>query len=175
MDRTPAPIPTNNPVEAYGRLLTVPAMTSWTADREATHAGDTAEYVALLAAVEGYVRSQRVPGDRWWSVWWRTRKVEKPYRRMVKGSKLTEQGAREARQVFAGHVAYMKTLPAQRQQQADRRDARRASIGAATAKALHKSAAAAAPVPEAPAAEHQPQQGAQVRGISELWDRRRGA
>ncbi|MFD5489488.1 hypothetical protein ACFWIV_28940 [Streptomyces virginiae] len=173
MDRTPAPAdhnPTNSSVEAYTRLLTVPAMTAYTADREATHAGDAHEYALLLAAVEGALGAQVVPGDGRWSAALRTRRVAKPLRKIVKHAKGQADGFSELRKVFAAHTAHVTALPGQRAEKAARSAERRASIGAAAAKALHKSATAAAPAPAAPAAEQQ--QGAQVRGITELWDRR---
>ncbi|MEV7442008.1 hypothetical protein AB0O22_12750 [Streptomyces sp. NPDC091204] len=177
MDRTPAPVdnnPTNNSVEAYTRLLTVPAMTAYTADREAVHAGDAHEYALLLAAVEGALGAQVVPGDGRWSASLRTRRVAKPLRKIVKHARGQADGFSELRKVFAAHVHHVTALPGQRQAKAARSAERRATIGAAASKALHKSATAAAPAPavDAPAAD---QQGAQVRGITELWDRRRGA
>lgn len=175
MDRTPVPnnnTDTVNRVEAYARLLTVPAVTSWTADREAVHGGDAFEYRAFLAAMEGELRSQHVPGDGRWAAGRRTRRATRGLKKMVKGSDLAAEGAREFRQEFADHVRHVNALPGQREAKAARSADRRASVGAFTAKALNKSVTAAAPAPEAPAAEQQPQQDAQVRGIHELWNRR---
>lgn len=174
MDRTPVPAhQPNDAVEAYRRLLTVPAMTGWTADREETHRGDAADYRALLAAMQGELRSEHVPGDNRWSAGRRTRRATKGLRKMIKAADLSAEGAQDLREAFADHVRDVAALPAQRAEKAARRSQRRATVGAAATKALHKSAAAPAPAP-AEAVTEQPH-GAEVRGITDLWDRRRGA
>ncbi|MFJ3728658.1 hypothetical protein ACIPYQ_39665 [Streptomyces sp. NPDC090045] len=174
MDRTPAPAntSTNSSVEAYTRLLTVPAMTAYTADREATHAGDAHEYALFLAAMEGALGAEVVPGDGRWSAALRTRRATKPLKRVIRGAQMQAEGFRDLRKVFAAHVHHVTALPGQREAKAARRADRRASVGAAAAKALHKSATTPAPAPTPAFAEQPPQHGAQVRGITELWDRR---
>ncbi|MEV7512691.1 hypothetical protein AB0O57_32505 [Streptomyces sp. NPDC091201] len=173
MDRTPAPAntSTNSSADAYARLLTVPAMTAYTADREAVHAGDAHEYALFLAAMEGALGAEVVPGDGRWAAALRTRRATKPLRKIVRHAQGQAEGFRELRKAFAAHVHHVTALPGQRADKATRRAELRASVGAAAAKALHKTASAPTPVQDpAPAAVEQ--HGAQVRGITELWDRR---
>ncbi|GAA3244999.1 hypothetical protein ACFV6G_41910 [Streptomyces lavendulae] len=169
MTQHPAPF---NGQSEYERLLDLPAMTTWTADRQREHGQDAADYEAALAVVQAGLRSQVVAGDGRWSAALRARRVEKHLRRMAQAARTQEQAAEELRKAYAGHVAYLKALPAQRADKARakelRKAGRRAAVGSLAAKSLHKSAESAV----APAAVEQPAPGAQVRGIGDLWQQK---
>ncbi|MER5555959.1 hypothetical protein ABT001_30545 [Streptomyces sp. NPDC002793] len=167
--------PDINRLEQYERLLALPAMTAWTAARQQEHAADAATYDAALAALQSGLRSQHVAGDGRWSAVLRARKVEKHLRTMAKAARQQERAAEALRTTYAGHVAHVAALPAQREEKRQAKELRKAggrqALAAATSKSLHKTAAATAPQQTAgdtatPAAGPAP-----ARGISDLWQR----
>ncbi|MFD8147355.1 hypothetical protein [Streptomyces sp. NPDC059708] len=171
MNQIPAPV---NGLAEYERLLTVPALTAWTADRQREHGEDAAVYASLLAVLQSSLRSEAIPGDGRWSAKMRARRVLKPARRLVEAARAQERAAEELRLAFADHVAHVTALPGQRAAKAREKEARKAgrrSVAAAAAKSLNKTAGAA--TADSPGAAAQAAPVAQVRGINELW--RQGA
>lgn len=166
-----------NRPDAYEKLLSLQAMTTWTAARQREHAADAAAYEAALAAVQAGLRSQYVEGDRKWSATWRARKVEKHLRKMARAAREQERAAEALRTTYAAHVAHVAALPAQREAKRQAKELRkgggRQAVGELAAKSLHKTGttfAPAAPEPTADADGPAPTAG-QVRGISDLWQR----
>ncbi|MFJ7069895.1 hypothetical protein [Streptomyces sp. NPDC101115] len=170
--------PDINRTDQYERLLALPVMTSWTASRQQEHAADAAEYETALAALQAGLRSQHVEGDGRWSAKRRARKVEKHLRNAVKAARQQEKAMESLRTAYADHVHHLAALPAQREEKQKAKELRRSgareAVAAVTAKSLHKSTAAFATrddqAPEAAEPTEAPTP-AQVRGISDLWQR----
>lgn len=156
----------------YDQLLNLKALTNWTLDRQGEHGEDARAYEAALASFQAALRSQHVEGDGRWAASRRSRKVERHLKALVKASRKAEQANEALRNAYAGHVAYVAALPAQREAKALKKGERRAALGAAAAKSLHKTAATAvsAPVDQAVDA---PAGG--PRGIADLWQQQKGA
>ncbi len=154
----------------YSRLLDLDALAAWTLDRQREHTADLAAYEATLAAFQTALRSETVPGDGALSARLRARRVEKHIKALVKASQRAAAEAEALRTSYAGHIARVAALPAQREAKALKRAGRRQALGEITAKSLHKTASTLAPAPAdtetgaapAPAAD-------QVRGINDLW------
>ncbi|WP_260604218.1 hypothetical protein [Streptomyces sp. WAC00469] len=164
----------NRPAD-YERLLALPAMTAWTAARQKEHAADADAYAAALAAVQSGLRSQHVEGDGRFSAALRSRKVEKHLRKAVKAAREQERAMEALRTAYADHVHHVAALPGQREAKRQAKEARKAGArrlaSDATAKSLHKTAAASlAPAPETTTTDTT-DQAAPVRGINDLWKR----
>ncbi|MFJ6076404.1 hypothetical protein ACIQFU_37235 [Streptomyces sp. NPDC093065] len=160
----------------YSRLLDLDVLTAWTMDRQRVHHQDAAAYEEILALFQSALRSEVVDGDGRLSAPARARKVEKHLRAAVKAARKQEGAMERVRLAFAAHQAHVKALPAQREAKQIRKAGRRSSVAALTAKSLHKSAASFAPATEdttaAPAASST---APAARGITDLFDQRRGA
>ncbi|MBZ6086578.1 hypothetical protein KVH15_37040 [Streptomyces olivaceus] len=157
----------------YSRLLDLDVLTAWTMDRQRVHHQDAAAYEEILALFQSALRSEVVDGDGRLSAPSRARKVEKHLKAAVKAARKQEGAMERFRLAAAAHKAHVKALPAQREAKQTRKAGRRTAVSALTAKSLHKSAAAFAPATEdTPAA---PSTAPAARGITDLFDQRRGA
>jgi hypothetical protein len=164
---------TNDREPDYDRLLNLKALSTWTLDRQREHATDRAAYEAALASFQSSLRSQHIDGDGKLAAARRSRKVEKHLKALVKASRKAEAANEALRNTYAGHVAHVAALPAQREAKALKRGQRRAAIGGAAAKSLHKTAAA---VTSGDAQETAPAPAADgARGITDLWQQNRSA
>ncbi|MFE1576250.1 hypothetical protein [Streptomyces fradiae] len=158
----------------YSRLLDLDALAAWTLDRQREHTADLAAYEATLAAFQTALRSENVPGDGLLSAKFRARRVEKHIKALAKASRKAAAEAEALRTSYAGHIARVAALPAQREAKALKKAGRRQALGELTSKSLHKTAASLAAPAETPEAEAAPAPAAgTVRGINDLW--RKGA
>jgi hypothetical protein len=160
----------------YSRLQNLDVMTRWTVDRQQVHTTDTSEYIAALAAIQAFLRSQHVEGDRWKAAVLRARRVEKHLKQLVKASQRAARAAEGLRTAYAEHTAMVTALPAARRDKAQNRALRRArrrqSVAALTARSLHETAATlggAAETAGEAAASPAPSGTPEVRGIADLW------
>jgi hypothetical protein len=168
-ERTPA---TPQP-EDYSRLLNIRAMTTWTVDIEQTATEDLRVFLAALASIQAHLRSQHVEGDGRLSATWRSRRVERQLRSMIKGARMIAAGAENLRTAYASHVATMAALPEKREARQRKKVERRRSAAELTTRSLHRTASRAADTesetPEDTAAAEQTPAPAPARGIGELF------
>ncbi|MFF2572707.1 hypothetical protein [Streptomyces sp. NPDC058084] len=126
----------------YRPLLNLEALSRWTLDRQREHTADLATYEATLATFETALRSQHVPGDGRWAARRRARKVEKHLKALVRASQNAAQAAQNVRTAYADHVRTVAALPAQREQKALDKAARRQRGGELAAQSLNRTAEA---------------------------------
>ncbi|MEU6946611.1 hypothetical protein ABZ957_15485 [Streptomyces sp. NPDC046316] len=163
-------------------LLNLERLSSWTLDRQREHTADLATYEATLATFQTALRSQHVAGDHKFAARWRARKVEKHLKTLVRTARDAAQASESLRTTYADHVRTVAALPAQREQKAMEKAARRQRGGELAAKSLNKTVEAMRPGrPEAPAEGETAGQsavstpGTPVRGISDLFGKQKGA
>ncbi|MFF8925537.1 hypothetical protein ACF1A4_30280 [Streptomyces albidoflavus] len=157
----------------YARLLDLDVLTPWSLDRQRVHHGDAAAYEEILALFQSALRSETIDGDGRLSAPLRARKVEKHLKAAIKAARKQEGAMEGLRLAVAAHQAHVQALPQQREAKQLRKAGRRSSVAALTAKSLHKSATAVTPGAEDAAAASTTAPAA--RGITDLFNQRRGA
>ncbi|MEU7206145.1 hypothetical protein [Streptomyces sp. NPDC045470] len=132
-------------------LLYLQHLTPWSLDREREHHTDLSQYQAVRATFQTALRSQHIDGDGRFAARWRSWKVDRHLKALVKASRKAAQAAGALRTSYADHVNEVSSLPGKRAQQAaDKaaaKGARKGAVGALAAKSLHKTAATLAPPP----------------------------
>ncbi|MFE0726293.1 hypothetical protein ACFW4M_32820 [Streptomyces sp. NPDC058794] len=160
----------------YARLLDLDVLTAWTMDRQRVHHQDAAAYEEILALFQSALRSEVVDGDGRLSAPMRARKVEKHLKAAIKAARKQEGAMERFRLAAAAHKAHVQALPAQREAKQTRKAGRRTAVSALTAKSLHKTASSLTPAGEdTTAAPATSSTAPAARGITDLFDQRRGA
>jgi hypothetical protein len=170
---TPDEVINRVPAE-FRPLLNLQHLTVWTVDRQREHNGDHSTYEAARAAFQTALRSQHIEGDGKLSAWWRTRKVDKHLKALVKTSRDAAHAAESLRLAYADHVRLVTVLPEQRAQKERDKEARRRGTGALVAKSLHKTRAAMTPAAEEGGADDETagqKSAAQIRGVNDLFEK----
>ncbi|MFL4496469.1 hypothetical protein ACJ6WD_35305 [Streptomyces sp. VTCC 41912] len=167
----------NRVPEELQRLLNLQHLTTWTLDRQREHNDDLSTYEAARAAFQTALRSQHVKGDGRYAAWWRSRKVDKHMKDLVKASRDAARAAENLRLAYADHVRTVVALPAQRAEKALRKSERRQGVGAFAAKSMNKTRAtlSSGSTQETEGDETAGQAGARsskrLRGVNDLFEK----